>query len=404
MTSSRPRLRAVERLPLARDDEAWIVLRDPLGLSEPVTVPSEAGPLLDLLDGQRTPAQIRQSLLMRGALDIPTADIEALVADLSDAGLLDDPRFRARWQAHHEAFLEAPTRAPRHAGTLYPDDPETLRATLSRALPGRDGRFAQRRAALALICPHQPAQAIPDLLDATARDLPPAEQLDAIVILGTDHGVGLTPYAATGKRYQTPLGEAPAAARLLAELEEQLPWITREEIRHRAGHSVELAVCALHYLYEDSCPPILPILCGQSSLARREGLRAEVDDFLAAMGRALARRRVLLWTSAELGHAGPAYGGPALPPDASARLERRDRALLQSLLDGRPERLLRACLEDDPQLGRASGSAALVTLARLLPLGYQATLTGYRVASAPGVEPGLAGLAGLRVYEHGVGE
>ncbi len=401
---SRPRLRkTLERYPLTRDDEDWLVLRDPLGVSEPVALPSEAGPVLDLLDGQRTPAQIRQSLLMRGKLDVPTAEIEALVADLGDAGLLDDTRFRARWQARHEAFMAGPTRPPRFAGTLYPEDPRALRATLSRALPGRRDRLVERSELLAVICPYQPVSEISSLLDRTARQLPQAERLDAIVILGTDHGAGLTPYAATAKRYRSPLHEAPAADELLGELVEQVPWLTREEIRHRDGHSVELAVCLLHYLYGETCPPILPILCGATALGRDRGaedLPRELDSFLAAMERALGRRRVLLWVSAELGHVGPAYGGPALPPDAAARLERRDRALIDSLLAGRSEQLLRRCRERDDILGRASGSAALVTLARLLPLGYRAELVDYRTHTAPGGESGLAGLAGIRVYEH----
>ena len=353
---SRPRLRkTLERYPLTRDDEDWLVLRDPLGVSEPVALPSEAGPVLDLLDGQRTPAQIRQSLLMRGKLDVPTAEIEALVADLGDAGLLDDTRFRARWQARHEAFMAGPTRPPRFAGMLYPEDPQTLLATLSRALPGRPERLVENSDLLAVICPYQPVPEISSLLDRTARQLPPAERLDAIVILATDHGAGLTPYAATAKRYRSPLHEAPAAEELLGELVEQVPWLTREEIRHSGGHSIELAVCLLHYLYGKSCPPILPILCGATATGQRgaDELQTELDSFLAAMERALGRRRVLLWVSAELGHAGPAYGGPALPRDAAARLERRDRSLIDSLLAGRSEQLLRRCREHDDELGRA---------------------------------------------------
>jgi AmmeMemoRadiSam system protein B len=255
---------------------------------------------------------------------------------------------------------------------------------------------------LAIVCPHQPPLAAATLLDATLRELPPAETLDAVVILGTSHGPGRLPFALTQKPYRTPLHTAPAADALFSEIIEQVSWATREEILHRGGHSVELATLLLHYLYGPACPPILPILCAPLALAGGDASEA-VDHFLAAMERTLGRRRVLLWASAELGHEGPAFSNdprtaPAVTPALATQLERRDRAILDGLAAGRPEQLQRECSARHDTLGGASGSPVLVTLARLLPIGYRAELVEYRLQPPPGDEDGLVGLAGVRVY------
>jgi hypothetical protein len=95
----RPRLRKVDRTLLRRGDELLVVLRDPLGLAEPAAFPQEAAQVLDMLDGQRTAAQIRQSLLLRERMNLSLEDIRALLAELGEAGYLDDDRFRGMWDA-----------------------------------------------------------------------------------------------------------------------------------------------------------------------------------------------------------------------------------------------------------------------------------------------------------------
>jgi AmmeMemoRadiSam system protein B len=218
--------------------------------------------------------------------------------------------------------------------------------------------------------------------------------LDFVVILGTDHSPGLLPYVATGKRYATPLGIAPAATDIFAALKRRLPWIVREEIRHRDALSVELAVLYLQYLYGTACPPILPILCGQTSLSERA--EQETDRFLATLEGLVEDSNMLWWTSAELSHAGQAYGRPSLEPGTRAVLRARDEACLEALRAGRPDRLARHCSTPHPQ-GRLSGGAAVTTLSRLLPVGYRTEVARYMMVEAPGGTPGALGLAGVRL-------
>lgn len=392
----RPRLRKVDRTVLRRGDELLIVLRDPLGIAEPAAFPPEAGQVLDMLDGQHTAAQIRQSLLLRERVDLSLADIRALLAELAESGYLDDDRFRGLWDAARRSFMASEIRQPRCAGVLYAEEPDDLRAAMHAALPGPAERLRRGSDVIGVLCPYQPLEGrAAALVEATLRGLPPADEIDLIVLLGTDHHPGLLPFAITDKRYATPLGALPADVALVAALERRLPWIRREELRHREGMSLELGALALTHVYGDACPPVLPVLCGQTALLTGDD-EARTDAFLATMEHVLEGRRVLWWISAELSHAGPAFGRPPLAPEDLRALAARDLACLDSLAAGRPEQLVARCMENDEMLGRPSGAAALSTLARLLPVGYRAELAEYLTLRSPGPDEGWVGLVGMR--------
>ena len=408
MSTSRdkPRLRKVERLSLQRGDEALLVLRDPTGLSEQVAFSKEAAPVLDALDGQRTLAQIRQSLAMRGVMDIALEELEELVRDLGDAGYLDDAGFRARWEAIHRQFIADPIRHPRWAGLLYPADPAALDASLATLVPDPAARLSDSSDVLGVLLPHQPlpgfgpapaadaaARAACDLFDEVLRGLPRADAIDLVVILGTDYHPGLQPFVITDKRYATARGELPSDAARVRALERRLPWVRREEIRHREALSLELAAAVLQHMYGKTCPPVLPVLCGPDALElTRDG---SVEAFVATMEYVLEDRRVLWWVTAELGHEGPAFGRAPLTARSAATLVARDRACLAALADGRPEQLERCC-KDVPGLDPPSGAAALVTAARLFPVGYGADLVTYAAGRPAGPDDGWIGLGGLR--------
>lgn len=402
MTTLRPKLRRLDRHRLDRDGEALIVLRDPIGLADPVALPAEAGVILDLLDGERTAAQIRHTLLFRGGPRFDADEIEGLIEALAEAWLLDDDAFRERWAALHRDFIDAPLREPIYAGVLYPRDPAQLRGLWGALIGDPRVRRSSREeeALLGVVLPHQPFDQIGRILDLTLRRLPSPDSLDLIVLLGTDHHPGLTPFALTDKSYRTPLGVVQTDSSLVATLSERLPWVRREEIRHRQALSLELGATLIQALYPEARPPILPILCGQTAGVAGAGGEAS-DDFFAAMERELSGARVFWWTMAELCHAGLAYGRPPLTEDAADALTRHDHWLIEPLLCGRPDQLGRRLFAEDPVFGRASGGAALSTVARLLPVGYRGEMAWYEPFTPPGVERGLAGLVGLRLLAPG---
>jgi hypothetical protein len=381
----------VDRIRQRRDDEDVLVLRDPLGVAEPVAVAAKYAPVLDLLDGTRTPAQVRQSLIMGGGVDVHADDLQAFVHDLAAGGWLDDAGFRERWEGLHAAFIAANPRPARFAGVLYPDDPATLRTRLAdhfadveRTRAGSDVR--------GVLVPHGPPELVGSVMDRTLTDLPPANELELVVILGTDHGPGLTPYVATRKAFATPLGVVANATETFDALRRRVPWIDREEIRHRDAVSIELAVVYLQHVYGDGCPPILPVLCGQTVLrGRTDGHAAR---FVAALEALTEDRPVLYWGSAELHHAGEAYGRPAVDAAVAADLAARDEACLADLAAVRVDALASRCREPHPQ-GRMSGGAVMTTLASVVGDKQRAEVTAHETKTIPG-SASTVGLAGVR--------
>lgn len=399
---TRPKLRRIERHPLERPGESLLVLRDPLDVVEPFAIDARYAPVLDALDGTRTLAQVRQSLLMRGVVDVDAEDLAEFVDEIAELGLLDDDTFRARWAELHAAFEAAEVREPRRAGLLYPDDPDELRAWLAAALPRASmGAHAGsgEGTPIAVVAPHQPPPQIAGLLRALLEQLPPPSTWKVIVILATDHAPGLLPFAATDKDQRTQLGPLRCHLPLVDELEQRVPWLLREQIRQRSADAIEWTTLLLRALWGDACPPVLPIACGQTMLTRDEG-REQSDELLGALelllGEQTERGRVLWWAAAELSHAGPAFG---LPATTRAQVEARDRELLEPLLAGRTEQLVRRCMEV-PASERPSGTAALSTLVQMLPLGTRASLVGHEVVDAPGGVEGFIGCAGV-VFRRG---
>ncbi len=392
----RPKLRKVDRFEHTRGDEALLVVRDPLGLAEPFALNAELAPVLDLLDGSRTVPQIRQSLLMTQGLDLARDDLADFVMQLRDAGLLDDDHFRERWAQAHADFLEAPVRRPTLAGLVYPEQPQALAALLERTIPPDAERTRPDSTVVGVLVPHGSIEAVGPLLDQTLRGLPDPESLEYIIILGTDHGPGLVPYTATDKPYATPLGTPPLASDLLGALERRIPWILREQMRHRDALSIELAMVLLQHLYGDRCPPVLPILCGSTALATPDGQQA-AERLELALGGLCDERPVLWWLSAELSHAGPAYGRPVVSEDEREQLRQRDADLLAALRTGNEAEIVRITQQEHPQ-GPPSGGATLAAAARMLPSGYRGERVQQISIEAPGEAPGMLSAAGMRLH------
>ncbi|MFO7561276.1 MAG: AmmeMemoRadiSam system protein B [Enhygromyxa sp.] len=408
---ARPKLRRLERQRMRRADEQLLVLRDPLELCEPFAIDAIYEPVLDALDGQRTLAQVRQSLLMRGLATVELDDLEDFVGELHELGLLDDDRFRELWAAAHAAFVAQEIREPRRAGLLYPEDPEALRAWLAPVLPSQPSTTPSSPHAaaeapssrawtdppIAIVAPHQPPPSCGPALRRLLSILPEPEHYERVVVLATDHSPGLLPYAACDKDIATPLGTIPADLATLAALDERLPWLLREQVRLRTCDPLEWSALLLRALWGDRCPPIVALACGQTRLTTADGLdhaRELVASLRELLLESTSAGKVLWWTCAELSHLGPAYGHAELPEPAE--IERDDRAMLEPLLRNQPEALAAALMSRAPTR-RPSGSAALVTLAELLPEGYRAVWMDYALLPTPGDAPGWIGCPFLRV-------
>jgi AmmeMemoRadiSam system protein B len=382
----RPKLRAVERIPLHREGEQLLLLRDGSGIAEPMAIDASWGPLLDRLDGARTREQIRHSLLLGGAPSPSAAELDELLTQLSSAGFLDDEAFRTRWKAIYDDFVEAPTRAGSLAGIAYPDSEPELRLLLGL------GEAVVDPDVVGVVLPHSPLHLTADAIREALRRLPDPATLEAVVVVGTDHRGGLTPFVVTAKSFQTPSGTCASHEPLVDALERRVPWIRREELRHRSATTIELALVALHARYGSAMPPVVPLLCSRD--AARGG--PECDEFLGAMESLLHERAVLWVICAELGHRGPAYGGGRLDETALAAAAELDAVRAELFAQGRVEAFVAACLELDPR-DRPSGAAALATGLRLVPAGTRAEVVALRRLRPPGPQDAATSILAARL-------
>lgn len=367
---------------LERPEGVLVVLRDPLEIAEEVALDAEFIPVLDLMDGTRTPAQIRQSLVFRGGVDVELDDLLAFVTDLSKAGLLEDNVFFKRAERVHHGFLRSQTRAMKGEGVLFD---EGATAKIRSAL----GEVETDDEVCGLLVPHQPLDAAPDLLRAAVSRLPDPETLEAVVVLGTDFHPGNFPVALTAKAYETPLGLVEGAPDLIAAFERRIDWATREQVRHRVGLAVELGALLLRHAYGERVPPTVFVTCGAGLIGDQR--ESEIEAFLAAAEVVLPERCLFVGVG-ELGHAGAAYERPQMSP---ASMEQSVHDLLDPLTRGRLVRVEQRLSTAGEAGAPPSGGGVIRLLGRLLPVGYRSEICGYVAHPTAGGE-GLAGLASVR--------
>lgn len=404
----RPKLRRLERFYLPGGEDEHVVLSDPLGIAPLEKLDRDFEIVLDALDGTKSIAQIRQSLSMMHGLSIPRQELDTFVAHLDTDGFLEGESFSRLQAAAVSAFDHNECRATSVAGTLYPDDPSALRTLLTSVLPDPASRIQHASRTRGVLVPHHDFQAAGSVLDPALRDLPNPEDVDLVVVLGTDHAPGMRAFAGTDKDYETPFGTVRTDFELADSLFDKVPWLVAESLRHRTAHSIEFACVLLRYLYEDRCPPMLPILCGRTLLGSDTGYRAR-DELLAAIAALRGERRILWWASAELSHVGGAYGTTASEDDSRLlKIARTHDARCLERIAANDRHALTRALERAPPTVRPSGAAAIDTITHAfghdvgVEIGVDSSTYESVALSFPHL-PGLsgwAGLAGVRFGEH----
>ena len=88
-----PRLRLIDTQPIAYEGTSYLLLRDPLALTDKtLLIPQPLIPVLAFIDGEHTPGAIRAALALRYGLFLTVQRINELVDTLDDALLLDNDR------------------------------------------------------------------------------------------------------------------------------------------------------------------------------------------------------------------------------------------------------------------------------------------------------------------------
>jgi MEMO1 family protein len=333
LATERPRLRPHVRLTLSPHEPDSAYLEDLLGLcEEPQRLTSQEAAWLDLLDGERTLADIHRATGTALPLDRLARWIEQLDGRL----LLDSPRFRQ--------VAGAPVRPARHAGGCYAADADGLRRQLEGYFtqPGGPGLPRPGRPDGSLhvaLLPHidyrwggvSYAWGLKEVVERTDASL--------FVIIATSH-YSQHRFTLTRKHFQTPLGLVPTdndfIDRLVRHYGDGL--FADEWLAHFPEHSVELEVVFLRWLYSGrrdlrivplvvgtfhDCVLALQPPCQRGDIGRMiEALRCAAEE---------TREPICFLISGDLAHIGPKFNrGQRLTAELLARSHAQDQALIRS--------------------------------------------------------------------------
>ncbi len=216
--TGKPRLRAVDVLPVELETGPGVALRDPEGLSSRVLfVPRPLRAVLELFDGAHD-ADAMLAALGRPGDDALRGKIEEIAATLEEALLLEGPAVQKARAALLLEYERAPARPAAHAGGAYPAAPEELRRELDSHMKAGARSAAARAPLKALVAPHIDYRRGGASYGAAYGELQAQEGADLYFILGTCHAGLERPFAATLKSYETPLGPAETDAALVRRL------------------------------------------------------------------------------------------------------------------------------------------------------------------------------------------
>ena len=400
-----PKLRLLQPTPVTHGGQAGFVLRDPLALSDQVLfLPRELSPLLALCDGTRDLSGLRASLMVRFGVRVSLDALTQLVAQFDAACLLDNERFAAARDKALATYRDAPFRPPRLAGNSYPAESDRLAAYLASFAGPPSGVVISESDAdvRGVIVPHIDYQRGGRVYAGLWRRAAEAvRQADLIVVLGTDHHGGSL-LTLTRQHYATPWGVLPTAREAVDAVAEVVgeEKAFRDELHHRAEHSLELAIVWMHAVLGDHTPELVPILTG--SFQRfvdnqvSPGSQEELVAAVAALRGLAAQRRTLIVAAADLAHMGPAFGGQPLDPVRRGMLRGDDERLLESVCQGSAEAffgLIRA--EGDRR--NICGLPPIYLTLRILDRA-RGQVTGYEICPADRANTSSVSVAGVLLW------
>ena len=404
-----PKLRALEPRWVDHNGRPFLLLRDPLALSDhTVLIPQPLVPLLALMDGTRDVAAMRTAMALRTGFALPTGVIEDLVVQLDRALLLENGLYQWERARALREFREAPHRPHSHVGLVYPEDAGALADLLGgfcRQVGAEAVVQAPPGTLVGMVSPHiDYRRGWPTYARLWKAAEPHLEGLELAVVLGTDHAGGPGTLTLTRQSYATPLGVLPTDVALVDELARAIgeDRAFDEELHHRREHSIELASVWLHYFLGGAELPLLPVLCGSFHHYIEAGRSPREDPVLEAavdyLRRVIRERRTLVIAAGDLAHVGPAFGdSEPLDPVARARLKAEDERSLEAIAVGDAEAFFRQAAEEGDRR-RLCGLPPIYLLLRVTE-GARGPTLGYLQCPADEGGGSLVSIAGALLFD-----
>jgi AmmeMemoRadiSam system protein B len=358
-----------------------------------------------MLDGTRDLATIQAELTQQVGVEFPADRLGMLLQGMDDSLLLENGAYRVVQAKMVDEYRDAPHRRASHAGLVYPAEPDLLAEDLAGYANGEIVALPSTAKVTGIVSPHIDY----DRGGATYSELwrmcaDAVQDVDLVIMLGTDHSGGAGRLTLTRQSYATPLGTLPTDLELVDGLAEILgpEHAYAEELHHVNEHSIELALVWMHHYMGGRAVPVLPILCGSFHEFVTENGDPAADDNISAaiqyIREATAGRRTLVVAAGDLAHVGPAFGD-AEPIDAEGResLMSRDEESIAAIRDGDAARFFAlSSAEDDSR--KICGLSCIYVALRLLE-GAKGESVGYQQCAADPEGGSLVSIVGAVLWE-----
>jgi AmmeMemoRadiSam system protein B len=398
----KPKLRDIKFQPAMGRGQPGFVLSDPLGISQKTLfMPTYMSFLLNLLDGTRDIGTVKAGFELRTGRIITLSDLELLISRLDEALFLENENFIQAYQKAIDDYRSSTARPSTLAGSSYPKDPNSLKESIQRCLDQVSDTCPQETdKVVALISPHIDYQRGANIYSKVwSKVRKSLEQVELIVILGTDHVDGKGSITLTRQNFETPLGVMPTDGDIVCELADELgDDAFASELNHRGEHSIELTLVWLQFMLGDKTCPVVPILCGSFFKFIENGespLEArQVITTINFIKRLYLTKRILVIAAADLAHMGPEFGDP-IPMDNGlrAKMSSDDEKLIEILCQADANLFYSLIQKEKDQRHVCGVPPIYITLASMADA--DGTLAGYAICPASPDYTSLVSICGI---------
>jgi AmmeMemoRadiSam system protein B len=252
--TDRPRLRAVQAVPVKQDGKTLIYLKDPLNFAHPLGLSLVGYFILSHFDGQHSLVDIQEAYSKQFGEVLLTGDLKEFVTTVDRYYYLDSETFIAYQNSVIEEFRRRSSRPAAHAGGAYKANSAELNMQLEGFFsgpggPGLPNGGERPRPPRAIVAPHIDFHRGGPGYAWAYKALAQSAGADLFILLGTSHCGGRTPFILTLKDFETPLGlvetDKDFVTRLQQRSEEDL---FADEYLHRGEHSLEFQIVFLKYV------------------------------------------------------------------------------------------------------------------------------------------------------------
>jgi AmmeMemoRadiSam system protein B len=385
MMDERPHFRPVEVFPIEQDGKTFICLRDPQNFSPPLVVSPVGYFILYHMDGRHTLVDIQAAYSRNFGRLLLSEELKEFIRMMDENHYLFSERFLAHRSRVIDDFRRQTTRLPSHVGGVYKQEPAELSAQLhgyflSSEGPGLPDALGSGPPPKAVVAPHIDFHRGGPCYAWAYREIIDSEGADLYVLLGTSHCAGESPFVATLKDFETPLGPVETDREFVNGLQTLVGDLTADEFLHRSEHSLEFQVVflkyAAHLRAERGLPfrpfKIVPILVTSFHAMVQSRTLPEKDPRIGGFLKALSgmvereRRRVCFIAGVDFAHVGPQFGdGEPATASFLEWVEAEDRSLIERLAASDPAAVFQEIAKDQDRR-RICGFSPLYSLAHLL--------------------------------------